>query len=157
MQISIPIQCSSQQRTYLLESKATNSDWNCCEKPAIWLPACSPTTSICLKCDSEAAWHLNPFSSRHCFSQTWQYHRRRCKPFDFILFATNLGVPTDKWFKLKGNMIQQDVLTFSSRHFGWLVGMKDLIKLSGRRQRRWTGTRDLSGCVSQLVSHKLIM
>lgn len=22
-------------------------------------------------------WHLKPFSSRHCFSQTWQYHLQR--------------------------------------------------------------------------------
>jgi hypothetical protein len=33
----------------------------------------SAKTSICRWCDSDMAWHLNPFSSRHCFWHIWQY------------------------------------------------------------------------------------
>lgn len=36
-------------------------------------------------------WHLKPFSSRHCFSQSWQYQRRRCKPFDFSCLDTDFA------------------------------------------------------------------
>lgn len=36
--------------------------------------------AICRRCDSEVQWHLNPFSSRHCFWHIWQYHRSFCSP-----------------------------------------------------------------------------
>uniref|UniRef100_A0A0A9CL66 Antigenic determinant of rec-A protein n=1 Tax=Arundo donax TaxID=35708 RepID=A0A0A9CL66_ARUDO len=37
-------------------------------------------------------WHLNPFSSRHCFWHIWQYHRSFCSPFALIRFAIAFGV-----------------------------------------------------------------
>lgn len=40
------------------------------------------TMSICRWWLSDVAWHLNPFSSRHCFWHTWQNHRSFCSPFD---------------------------------------------------------------------------
>ena len=107
------------QKTHRRERSVTNSLWNCAEKSAMCRPAFSPTTIICRKWDSEATCILNPFSSRHCFWQTWQYHRRRCRPFDFILLATHFGVPTtihqayssDSEKKLRER-------TFSTRHSG---------------------------------------
>lgn len=62
---------------YRRESSWTKSCWNWELKSAMCLPAFSPTTSIWRRCDSDWAWHLKPFSSRHCFWQTWQYHRNR--------------------------------------------------------------------------------
>lgn len=44
-------------------------------KPPTTLAALSPKTSICRRWPSLIWWHLNPFSSRHCFWQSWQYHR----------------------------------------------------------------------------------
>ena len=53
----------------------------------------SAYTRICRKWLSDMVWHLNPFSSRHCFSHIWQYHRRRCRPLLLALLAIALGVP----------------------------------------------------------------
>ena len=53
----------------------------------------SAYTRICRKWLSDMVWHLNPFSSRHCFSHIWQYHRRRCRPLLLALLAMALGVP----------------------------------------------------------------
>ena len=41
---------------------------------------------------SDWQWHLNPFSSLHCFSHIWQYHRSFWSPFALILFAMAFGV-----------------------------------------------------------------
>lgn len=61
-----------------------------------WQRTCvgfSAYTRICRKWLSDMVWHLNPFSSRHCFSHIWQYHRRRCRPLLLALLAMALGVP----------------------------------------------------------------
>ena len=50
----------------------------------------SPKSCTRRKWASEAQWHLKPFSSRHCFSHSWQYQRSFCRPFDFNCFAATL-------------------------------------------------------------------
>lgn len=84
------------------------------EKPSMYLLELSPTTSICRRCykikgkhplvslgvrgkqsgdkgrgrtASVAMWHLNPLSSRHCFSHTWQYHLSRPSPLALAALA----------------------------------------------------------------------
>ena len=47
--------------------------------------------AIWRRCDSEVQWHLNPFSSRHCFWHIWQYHRSFWRPLALILFDIALG------------------------------------------------------------------
>ena len=46
---------------------------------------------ICLRCESDVWWHLNPFSSRHCFWHISQYHRNFCKPLALMRFEMALG------------------------------------------------------------------
>jgi len=50
----------------------------------------SPKSCTRRKWASEAQWHLKPFSSRHCFSHSWQYQRSFCRPFDFNCFVATL-------------------------------------------------------------------
>ena len=54
-------------------------------------PGFSANIRICLKWESLVWWHLNPFSSLHCFWHISQYHLNFCKPFAFILFDIALG------------------------------------------------------------------
>ena len=70
-----------------------NEDSNSLEKESKNLPELSEKSSSCLWCDSELVWHLNPFSSRHCFSHIWQYQRSFWSPLDLILFEIHFGVP----------------------------------------------------------------
>lgn len=51
-------------------------------------------------------WHLNPFSSRHCFWHIWQYQRSFWRPFALIRLAIAFGVrnsffPIGIWNKNK--------------------------------------------------------
>jgi hypothetical protein len=65
---------------------------NSSEKPSTTRSGAWPNTCICRWCDSDMQWHLNPFSSRHCFWHIWQYHRSFCSPFALIRFAIAFGV-----------------------------------------------------------------
>ena len=73
-----------------MASKLRKSLWNSLLYSATNLPWFIPKISICRRCASDVQWHLNPFSSRHCFAQTWQYHRSFCKPLLFAAFAFQL-------------------------------------------------------------------
>lgn len=86
-----------------MASKLRKSLWNSLLYSATNLPWFIPKISICRRCASDVQWHLNPFSSRHCFAQTWQYHRSFCKPLLFAAFAIALSDPlTESFFPIAG-------------------------------------------------------
>jgi len=67
---------------------------NSCENSPRYFLELSAKSSNCRWWDSLMVWHLNPFSSRHCFWHIWQNHLSFWRPFDFILFPIHFGVPT---------------------------------------------------------------
>lgn len=69
-----------------------NCSSNSSENPSINRSGLSPNTCICRWWPSDKQWHLNPFSSRHCFWHIWQYHLSFCNPLALILLAIAFGV-----------------------------------------------------------------
>lgn len=67
---------------------------NWLEYSLMYFRGSSPTCSIARTWASDCVCCLKPFSSRICLEQTWQYHRSRCRPFDFILLDSHFVLPT---------------------------------------------------------------